>query len=279
MNEEHPPVDPIEDQAVDRPDASLADPDAPPPPASVDSPEGVAADADAALVEELERIAEAAAAAEPDPDEVATAFSEDLDPETRAFGAPKPQAIVCQWCNGALESTDLEVCPHCGSRLRPTDADLVVPGVTTLSSEAARAIELAEIQRNREAAKTGQAMYTTPSLATAQAVVPAPDEATVEAANRPPDDEVRRLMLEMELEARQARATAAARSDIETMIVADAEHEAADGGVADAAAAAPGAAPAEPDGAAADDAVSGADADTAATPSADAAKAEADPAP
>ena len=151
------------------------------------------------------------------------AFSEHLDPETRAFGAPKPQAIVCQWCNGPLASDDLEVCPHCGSRLRPTDEDLVVPGVTTLSAEAARALELVEIQRNREAAKSGQAMYTTPSLATAESIVPAPDEATVEAANRPPDDEVRRVMLEMELEARRARAMASARSDVEEMIVDDAD--------------------------------------------------------
>ena len=98
-----------------------------------------------------------------------------------------------------------------------------MPGVTTLSAEAARALELVEIQRNREAAKSGQAMYTTPSLATAQAIVPAPDEATVEAANRPPDDEVRRVMLEMELEARRARAMASARSDVEEMIVADAD--------------------------------------------------------
>ncbi len=99
-------------------------------------------------------------------DEGDIAFGEHLDPETLAFGAPKPQAIVCQWCNGALESDDLEVCPHCGSRLKPTDEDLMVPGVTTLSAEAARALELVEIQRNREAAKSGQAMYTTPSLAT-----------------------------------------------------------------------------------------------------------------
>ena len=156
-------------------------------------------------------------------DEGDLAFGEHLDPETRAFGAPKPQAIVCQWCNGPLESDDLELCPHCGSRLKPTDDDLVVPGVTTLSAEAARALELVEIQRNREAAKSGQAMYTTPSLATAQSIVPAPDEATVEAANRPPDEEVRRVMLEMELEARQARAMASARSDVEEMIVADAD--------------------------------------------------------
>jgi len=206
MNEERPPADPSED---------------PSPSAEAPSPEAPALDAVEELVDELEAIAESAAAASAD--EVDLAFGEHLDPETLAFGAPKPQAIVCQWCNETLESDDLEVCPHCGSRLKPTDEDLVVPGVTTLSAEAARALELVEIQRNREAAKTGQAMYTTPSLASASAVIPAPDEATVEAANRPPDDEVRRLMLEMELEARQARATAAARSDIETMIVTDAE--------------------------------------------------------
>lgn len=185
-------------------------------------------------------------------DEGDVAFGEHLDPETLAFGAPKPQAMVCQWCNGPLESDDLELCPNCGSRLKPTDEDLVVPGVTTLSAEAARALELVEIQRNREAAKSGQAMYTTPSLATAQSVVPAPDEATVEAANRPPDDEVRRVMLEMELEARQARAMASARSDVEEMMVADADVDpdlaAAElAGLADADAAATAPEPAEPE--------------------------------
>ena len=217
MNEERPPAD-----QSDEPEAGTS---AEQPIGSSDAnAEVIAAESVEELVDELEPIAEAAAAA--GADEVDTAFSEDLDPETLAFGAPKPQAIVCQWCNGPLDSNDLEVCPHCGSRLKPAEEDLEVPGVTTLSSDAARALELAEIQRNREAAKAGQAMYTTPSLASAAAVVPAPDEATVEAANRPPDEEVRRIMLQMELEARQARATASARADIEEMIVADAEHAA-----------------------------------------------------
>jgi hypothetical protein len=229
MNEDRPSTDPSDDRvsSSEPPVEERAEPSALGPADSAASDgahDAQATDPVAALVEELEPIAEAAAAA--DPVEVDTAFGEHLDPETLAFGAPKPQAVVCQWCNGPLDSDTLEVCPHCGSRLKPTDEGLVVPGVTTLSAEAARALELAEIQRNREAAKSGQAMYTTPSLATAAAVIPAPDEATVEAANRPPDDEVRRLMLEMELEARQARAMAAARADIEEMIVADAEPQA-----------------------------------------------------
>ncbi|HEY8198311.1 MAG TPA: zinc ribbon domain-containing protein [Candidatus Limnocylindrales bacterium] len=235
MNDEPMPAD----QAADAPDAQPPTPgaaqgeaDAPGAPASlvasaeepgiVAEPE-VSADGAEAAAGDVDPEAAAAALGSDLVDEGDVAFGEHLDPETRAFGAPKPQAIVCQWCNGSLASDDLELCPHCGSRLKPTDADLVVPGVTTLSAEAARALELVEIQRNREAAKSGQAMYTTPSLASAQSVVPAPDEATVEAANRPPDDEVRRLMLEMELEARQARAVASARSDVEAMIVADAD--------------------------------------------------------
>jgi hypothetical protein len=216
MNEERPPAD----QSADPPDA--------PADASAGQPREQATDTTGdveTLVAELAPMAEAAASAVSD--EVDTEFSEDLDPETRAFGAAKPQAIVCQWCNGPLDSADLDVCPHCGSRLKPTEEDLVVPGVTTLSVEAARALELVEIQRNREAAKAGEAMYATPSLAGAAAVVPAPDEAAVEAATRPPDEEVRRLMLQMELEARQARAMAAARSDIEDIIVADADAGAA----------------------------------------------------
>ncbi len=216
------------DQAADAPDAQPPTPDA----AQGDAADTPAVVSPAMLAEEPGTGTEPEGDADADAapplgsdlgDEGDVAFAEDLDPETLAFGAPKPQAIVCQWCNGPLESDGLELCPHCGSRLKPTDEDLVVPGVTTLSAEAARALELVEIQRNREAAKSGQAMYTTPSLASAQSVVPAPDEATVEAANRPPDDEVRRVMLEMELEARQARAVAAARSDVEAMIVADAD--------------------------------------------------------
>lgn len=228
MNEERPPTAESADQPADEPvDPSTAASGDPSGDASTAGP-GAEPESVGALVDELETVAERVAASDDDGD---LAFAEHLDPETLAFGAPKPQTLVCQWCNGALETADLEVCPHCGSRLRPTDVDLVVPGVTTLSAEAARALELVEIQRNREAAKTGQAMYTTPSLATAAAVIPAPDEATVEAANRPPDEEVRRVMLEMELEARQARAVAAARSDIEAMIVADAaaQQEAAEG--------------------------------------------------
>lgn len=216
------------DQAADAPDAQPPTPDA----AQGDAADTPAVVSPAMLAEEPGTGTEPEEDADADAapplgsdlgDEGDVAFAEDLDPETLAFGAPKPQAIVCQWCNQPLESDGLELCPHCGSRLKPTDEDLVVPGVTTLSAEAARALELVEIQRNREAAKSGQAMYTTPSLASAQSVVPAPDEATVEAANRPPDDEVRRVMLEMELEARQARAVAAARSDVEAMIVADAD--------------------------------------------------------
>ncbi|HEY8167526.1 MAG: hypothetical protein ACHQ02_01235 [Candidatus Limnocylindrales bacterium] len=207
----------MDDEPRTESDAEPATPEAPSP----EPPSGPAADAEAEtaeLVDELEAVAEAA---EMRTSEADTTFSADLDPETLAFGEPKPLAIVCQWCNGALETTDLEICPHCGSRLKPTDENLVVPGVTTLSSEAARALELVEIQRNRAAAQSGAAMYTTPSLATAASVVPAPDEATVEAANRPPDDEVRRLMLEMELEARQARAAADAKHDVEELIMAD----------------------------------------------------------
>jgi len=220
MNEDRPstdqPAEPPPDPAIERssPGSQVA---------SEASPQGLAGELDVIA----ERAAEAADAAAEGVDEGDVAFGEHLDPETLAFGAPKPQAIVCQWCNGPLESDGLDLCPHCGSRLKPTDEDLVVPGVTTLSAEAARALELAEIQRNREAAKTGQAMYATPSLSSPSAVVPAPDEATVEAANRPPDDEVRRIMLELEREARQARAMADARADIEAMIVADAAPAAA----------------------------------------------------
>lgn len=208
----------MEDQlGTDRP--SGADPDA-----AIAAADLAAADAGSEPtpdgVDEAALVTERAALAPDDPGD--TAFAEHLDPAIRDFGAPKPQAVVCQWCNEPLGSDDPEVCPHCGSRLKPTEENLLVPGVTTLSSEAARALELAEIQRNRAAAKSGQAMYTTPRLATAEAVIPAPDEATIEAANRPPDDEVRRVMLELELEARQAKALADARAVFEARLDAGA---------------------------------------------------------
>ena len=124
MNEEPMPAD----QAADAPDAQPPTPDAAP----GDAADASAVVSPAALGEEpgtgteLEADADADAALPPGSDlddEGDVAFAEDLDPETLAFGAPKPQAIVCQWCNGPLESDGLELCPHCGSRLKPTDED------------------------------------------------------------------------------------------------------------------------------------------------------------
>ena len=168
---------------------------------------------DARLEDEFEAL-EAAVALSIETTDADAAFIEALDPATRAFGETKPQAVVCQWCNGTLESAELTTCPHCGSLLRPVDENLVVPGVTTLSPDAARRLEIVEVQRQREAARRGEALYVAPTLEPSIGVVPAPDAATIDAALRPPDDEVRRLMREMELDAREAAAAAEARANL-----------------------------------------------------------------
>jgi len=135
------------------------------------------------------------------------AFAPTLDPEVLTFGETKPQALVCGWCNQPLPGPDLERCPHCDANLKPADDSIVVPGVTTLSEEAAHLLELAEVKRQREAARRGETMLASPRSGPPVAPVPAPAAAEIEAALRPPDDEVRRVMRELELDARRAAAT------------------------------------------------------------------------
>ena len=151
---------------------------------------------------------EAAEAPPADPLAGDEAFAPTLDPEVLSFGETKPQALVCGWCNQPLPGPDLERCPHCDANLTPADESIVVPGVTTLSEEAAHLLELAEVKRQREAARRGETMLASPRSGPPLAPVPAPAAAEIEAALRPPDDEVRRVMRELELEARRAAAIA-----------------------------------------------------------------------
>ena len=144
---------------------------------------------------------------------VDTAFSVNLAPEVQAFGAPKPLASVCQWCNAGLPDPDVAICPHCGGRLKPIDEALEVPGLTTITPEARAALERAAVQRLRDAARRGRTNEPPFQVGGSSPAEPPPapvpelDDAEVQAAIAPPEDAVRRLMLEMELEAlRSARA-------------------------------------------------------------------------
>jgi hypothetical protein len=130
----------------------------------------------------------------------AAVFDAKLDPEVLHFGETKPQATVCPWCGEGLPTTDLEVCPHCGALLKPSDEAAEVPGVTTLSPEAVRMLEVAEEKRRRKLEPRRKAI-TDIAGSVAAPVTMDPDQEA--AALQPPDAEVRRAMLELEASARR----------------------------------------------------------------------------
>ena len=132
---------------------------------------------------------------------VAVTFAATLDPEVLRFGESKPAATLCPWCGQALAATDLDACPHCGALLKPADEALEVPGVTTLSQEALRILEVAEVKARRKTKRRFGSAPEAPSPTVAP-LAPDPDEEM--AAVRPPDAEVRRVMRELEIEARRA---------------------------------------------------------------------------
>ncbi len=133
------------------------------------------------------------------------AFVANLDPSVLEFGTARASTSACQWCNAPLPDATAATCPSCGASLRPAQADLEVPGLTT--STAAR-----QVPRGGEVLPPG----TEPPVAPPPSPSPTGqgallegalppvdlqlDEATVQEAVKPPDLEVRRLMLEMELE-------------------------------------------------------------------------------
>jgi hypothetical protein len=134
-------------------------------------------------------------------DEPEAVFVETLDPEVLHFGETKPHATVCAWCGQGLPEAALDVCPHCGALLKPSDEALDVPGVTTLGPEAVRMLEVAEEKRRRKAEPRRRAMTEVASPALATLPTAAAEE---EAALLPPDAEVKRVMLELEASARRA---------------------------------------------------------------------------
>jgi hypothetical protein len=108
----------------------------------------------------------------------------------------RPLRAVCPWCSAEM-TPDATVCPSCGANL-VADGDPNVPGVT--------AIDAASLVRSRTAPQprsrllswiSGEYQSDTPSEAEAQAVAP-------------PDDEVRREILRLELEAQVANLQAEA---------------------------------------------------------------------
>src|ERR1700675_940278 len=122
----------------------------------------------------------------------AAVFDAKLDPEVLHFGETKPQAAICPWCGEGLSKADLEACPHCGALLKPSEDALEVPGVTTLSPEAVRMMEVAEEKRRRKLEPRRKATANVASSVDAADTMDWDQEA---AALQPPDAEVRRAML------------------------------------------------------------------------------------
>lgn len=138
------------------------------------------------------------------------AFSTELGPEVRDFGQTRPLEVVCQWCGSTLPDPEADACPVCGGRLKPLGDLVDVPGLTQIGPEARAAQARVEIARLRDAARRGQIVPTESAVALPSdpEVPPAPPpvlaESEIEAAIRPPDAAVRRLMLELEQDARRA---------------------------------------------------------------------------
>jgi hypothetical protein len=134
-------------------------------------------------------------------------FAQTLDPEVLRFGETKPPAAICPWCGQPLPAADLDACPHCQALLKPADAALEVPGVTTLSQDALRILEIAEAKKRRKARGRFRTVADEPIMP----IVPVSPDADEEiAAIQPPDAEVRRVMRQLEYEAALAAAGLAA---------------------------------------------------------------------
>lgn len=132
------------------------------------------------------------------------AFVGGLEASVLEFGAARPSARVCQWCNAELPDAGAATCPSCGASLRSTQPDVEIPGLTTSAAATAGGPRL-------QIPSTGPTAPAVRGAGPLPAEQPLPegtlppvdlelDEETVHAAVQPPDSEVRRLMLEMELE-------------------------------------------------------------------------------
>jgi hypothetical protein len=108
----------------------------------------------------------------------------------------RPVSGVCPWCSGAL-TPDATVCPSCGANL-VAEGDPNVPGVTAIDAASLVRSKAAPQPRNRLLSWiSGEYQPDLPSKAEAQAIAP-------------PDDEVRREILRLELEAQVANLQAEA---------------------------------------------------------------------
>src|SRR5512141_613881 len=108
----------------------------------------------------------------------------------------RPVSGICPWCSGAL-TPDATVCPTCGANL-VADGDPNVPGVTAIDAASLVRSKAPPQSRNRLLSWiSGEYQPDLPSKAESHAIAP-------------PDDEVRREILRLELEAQVANLQAEA---------------------------------------------------------------------
>ncbi|MGZ8438172.1 MAG: hypothetical protein ACXWXR_06485 [Candidatus Limnocylindrales bacterium] len=108
----------------------------------------------------------------------------------------RPVSAVCPWCSATL-TPDATICPSCGANL-VADGDPNVPGVTAIDAASLVRSKTTQQPRNRLLSWiSGEYQPDLPSKAEAQAIAP-------------PDDEVRREILRLELEAHVANLQAEA---------------------------------------------------------------------
>jgi hypothetical protein len=96
---------------------------------------------------------------------------------------------VCPWCSAQLPSADVGDCPGCGARLVETGSE-EIPGVTAVDPQLLRAAPA-----QRKVKRTFGAL-----LIGDDEEIPAPSDAEMPALARP-DEDVRREMLRLEIEA------------------------------------------------------------------------------
>jgi len=107
-----------------------------------------------------------------------------------------PVSAVCPWCSAAL-TPGATVCPSCGANL-VAEGDPNVPGVTAIDAASLVRTKAAPQPRNRLLSWiSGEYQADLPSKAEAHAIAP-------------PDDDVRREILRLELEAEVANLQAEA---------------------------------------------------------------------
>jgi hypothetical protein len=132
-------------------------------------------------------------------------MADDHPPDAAASGpdlpsAPAAAGPACPWCSAPLPDPAATVCPSCDARL-VEEGDVEIPGVTSVAMDLR-----ASAAAPRRVRSTFGALFVGDDDE-----IPLPSEAEMPAL-APPDDEVRREMLRLELEARLRDLRAEVRS-------------------------------------------------------------------